>query len=63
MQDYTMFRGLPVSGVNRLKDGIHSMPMLIDPITKTTTAPAYVEVQDGEIVAYGMQPHVMIWRK
>jgi hypothetical protein len=55
-------RGLPVLGAD-LSDGTHRVPILLDRVKGAVLEPAYVHVQNGEIVSYGPQPHVPIWSR
>lgn len=56
---YVGFQGLPVFGLDEMEDGLRRLPSLT--VRGLTIQPCWVRVKDGDIVAYGPQPHCLVW--
>ena len=56
---YIGFQGLPVFGLGGRADGLHQVPSLT--VRGLTIQPCWIRVKDGDIVAYGQQPHCWMW--
>lgn len=60
--DLVTFRGLPVTTLGvELREGLNCVPSFTDPVKRVTLSPGYVDVHNGVIVAYGSQPHLLIY--